>query len=279
MSISRSYERTITGYKVGLLEALRTVGFALSLWRIWFALGKRDFVMRFRRMRLGVAWQLITLALLLVTIGFIYAKLFRQNVQEFLVFLSISLVLWFYLTQAMDTGCTALVASEGYIKQLPVPPLAYTLRAFTGTTLSLLLSAPVFFIVKLVFAPLFWWGMLWAIPGLLLFMVVAALHGAILAYLNARIRDFQPAVSALMQICFYVSTVIITPEQLARVGHAELYLYNPQYHLLNIVRGPLLHGGGPPMLSYAWVFGSTLVLFAALLYVIRHYDRRIVYYL
>jgi ABC-type polysaccharide/polyol phosphate export permease len=228
--------------------------------RIWLALGKRDFVMRFRRMRLGIAWQLISLTLLLLTIGFIYARLFHQDVREFLVFLAASLILWFYLTQAMDTGCTALVASEGYIKQLPMPPLTYAFRAFTATTLSFFLSVPAFFAVKLVFMRVFWWGMLWAIPGLVLFALVAALHGAILAYLNARIRDFQPAVSAMMQILFYVSTVIIMPKQLPEV----MYRYNPQYHLLNIVRGPLLDRTLPPLYSYAWTLGFILVLFLGL---------------
>ena len=272
-------ERTITGNRIGLVDSARVFISALLLWRIWYTFGKRDFAMRFRRMRLGVAWQFITLALLLVCIGMIYSQIFKQDVKSFLVFLSCSLILWFYLTASMDAGCYAFVGSEGYIKQLPVPPLTYAFRGFMGTTLAFLLQVPAFFVVKLVFQRTFWWDMLWAIPGLLLFSIAACLHGAILAYLNARIRDFQPAVSALMQLMFYVTPIIITPAQLDGIGHPEIYLYNPQYHLLNIVRGPLLQGGGPPLLSWAVTLGLIGFLLLVLLLLIGRYDRRIVYYL
>jgi ABC-type polysaccharide/polyol phosphate export permease len=251
----------------------------LLLYRVWFTLGRRDFVMRFRRMRLGVAWQFVTLTLLLLAIGVIYGTLFKTNIRTFLVFLAASLILWFYLTQTMDMGCGALIGSEGYIKQLPVPPLTYAFRAATASTLSFIITIPAFFIVKLFFQPVFWWWMLWALPGLICFMVAVTLISASLSYLNARFRDVQPAVSAFMQIMFYVTPMIYSPDLLAKSGHAFVYLYNPLFHLINIVRGPML--GHTKTLGISWAISGAIIvaLMVILLLVIRRYDRRIVYYL
>lgn len=274
-----SAEHSLSGAGANLSEACRMLWRVMLLWRVWFTLGRRDFVMRFRRMRLGVAWQFITLTLLLLTIGVIYSTLFRTDIRVFLVFLSASLILWFYLTQTMDMGSSALVSSEGYIKQLPVPPLTYAFRAATASTLSFLITAPAFIVVKLIFQPVFWWWMLWAIPGVVCFSIAVTLISASLAYLNARFRDVQPAVSALMQIMFYVTPIIYMPQQLANSGHSFVYLYNPVFHLVNIVRGPLL--GHTRTLGMSWAVSGALivVLMLGLLLVIRRYDRRIVYYL
>jgi ABC-type polysaccharide/polyol phosphate export permease len=134
-------------------------------------------------------------------------------------------------------------------------------------------------VVKLIFQPVFWWWMLWAVPGVVCFAIVVTLISASLAYLNARFRDVQPAVSALMQIMFYVTPVIYMPQQLAESGHAFVYLYNPLFHLINIVRGPML--GHTRTLGISWAVSGMIVvaLMVILLLVIRRYDRRIVYYL
>ena len=268
-----------SGDVLSFREAVATLWQTLCLWRIWFTLGRRDFVMRFKRMRLGVAWQFVTLCMLLLTIGFIYATLFKTNIRDFLVFLSASLIMWFYLVLSIDTGCLALIGSEGYIKQLPVPPLTYAFRSATANTLSLLLTAPAFFVIKFAFQPTFWWGMCWAAPGLLAFILTVALVGACLAFLNARIRDVQPAVTTLMQILFYVTPIIYMPSQLANSGKAFVYLYNPLFHVINVVRGPLL--GTTELLSTSWaVTGGVLVLLVGLLlWIVARFSRRIVYYL
>lgn len=268
-----------SGDRLTLAESAGALWHALRLWRIWFTLGKRDFVLRFRRMRLGVAWQFVTLALLLLTIGFIYSTLFKSDIREFLVFLSASLIIWFYLIQSMDMGCGALVGSEGYIKQLPVPPLAYAFRSAVANTLSLLISIPAFFLIKVIFQPTFWWSMTLAIPGLLVYAALVTLISASLAFLNARIRDVQPAVSTVMQVLFYVTPMIYMPQQLAASGHAFIYLYNPLYHVINVVRGPVL--GTNEHLGMSWIVTGvvTIALLLLLLWVVARYNRRIVYYL
>ncbi len=268
-----------SGEYLSLSEATHALWRVVLLWRIWITLGKRDFVMRFKRMRLGVAWQFVTFSLLLLTIGFIYSTLFGADLREFLVFLAASLILWLYLVQSMDMGCGALIGSEGYIKQLPMPPLTYAFRAMTANTFSLLITIPAFFVIKLVFQPVFWWSMWLAIPGLLAFAVVSVLVSASLAFLNARIRDVQPAVSTFMQVFFYVTPTIYTPDQLKATGHAFVYLYNPLYHVVNVVRGPLLGKTDGLIVSWLVSAGVIVVLFLVLLRVIARYNRRIVYYL
>ena len=93
---------------------------SLSLWRIWARLGVQDVRLRFRRSSLGVAWIFVTLTINILAIGLIYGALFKQEVHHFIPMLTIGLVIWSYLTSSIIDGGNAFVASEGYIKQIPL---------------------------------------------------------------------------------------------------------------------------------------------------------------
>ena len=77
--------------------------------------------------------------------------------------------------------------------------------------------------------------------------------------LTSRFRDIPPIVTSLVQILFFVSPILWKPEQVP--ARAVFVDGNPFFHLLNIVRQPLL--GELPALS-SWAFSLALT-FAGLL--------------
>jgi ABC-2 type transport system permease protein/lipopolysaccharide transport system permease protein len=85
-----------------------------------------------------------------------------------------------------------------------------------------------------------------AIPGLILVLGNGALMGLSIGVASARFRDIPQFVNSIVQILFFVTPIMWKPELLQNPHYLEL---NPFYHLIEIVRGPLL-GIMPSLNSY-----------------------------
>ena len=78
-----------------------------------------------------------------------------------------------------------------------------------------------------------------------------------------------------MRIAFFVTPIIWMPELLP--DRALLLDFNPFFHLVEIVRAPLL-GRAPGLVSWLAVAGITIGGWAAAFALFRHYRRRIAYW-
>ena len=250
---------------------------AAGLWRIWMRLGIQDVRMRFRRSAIGLGWIFLNLAVMVLAIGFIYSNLFGQDMRTFIPYLTISLVPWGYLTNSIVEGGNAFTSSEGYIKQISLPIYVYVFRYFVSITLVAAISLIVYFVIALIYAVPLTLGALWVVPGILILMTTSLLLITIFAYVNARFRDAAHLASVAMQVMFYVTQVIFPADLLRQRGLSAVIDLNPMYHLLQVIRAPLLASEPAEPLSYLFcssVIGA-LALFAAC--VVKIYRRRIVF--
>ena len=255
----------------------RDVVRAAGLWRIWARLGVQDVRLRFRRSALGVSWIFVNLTVMVLAIGFIYGNLLGQPMREFIPYLTIGLILWNYLTNSIVEGGNAFINSEGYIKQISLPIYLYIFRAFVSIGLSALVALGAFLIVALVYRVPIGPGTLLAVPGLMLMMITSLLLVTIFAHLNTRFRDVAHLASVGMQVLFYVTPVIFPAELLRNRSLSLVVDVNPMYHLLEVVRHPLLAAGPADWRSYAVTALFIAVLAALASAVIGFYHRRIVF--
>ncbi|MGE0824089.1 MAG: ABC transporter permease [Candidatus Binatia bacterium] len=252
---------------------------AVRLWPIWVRLGLQDVRLRFRRSTLGVAWIFVNLAIMILAVGFVYSHLLGQQLDEFLPFLTAGIIIWGYLTSSITEGGNAFLAAEGYIKQIGLPLYVYILRVFVSVSAVMLLSLTAYFAVAFFYRVGLHSGALWAVPGLLLVGIVSLLFIATFAYLNTRFRDAVHLATAFLQVLFYVTPIIWPPEALRDRGVPWVINYNPFYHLLEVVRQPLLHSEPATGLNYVvvgmFIAGLTLVSWGCAWY----YHQRVVYFL
>lgn len=252
---------------------------AIQLWPIWLRLGVQDVRLRFRRSTFGIGWIFLNLAVMIFAVGFVYSHLLGQELNTFLPFLTVGVVTWGYVTSSIVEGGNAFVASEGYIKQIGLPLFVYVLRSFVSVSLVMLLSLAAFFAVAVIYGVKMSLGSLWAVPGLFLVGCVAMLFTATFAYVNARFRDAIHFASAALQVLFYVTPVIWPPKALRDQGLPWVVDYNPLYHLLEVVRQPLLYAEPATAMNYLMV-GAFIVSLAVVCWsCVRHYHHRVVYFL
>jgi ABC-2 type transport system permease protein/lipopolysaccharide transport system permease protein len=278
MAASATDQRTAGAFLTAAADTVRDVVRSAALWHIWTRLGLQDVRLKFRRSAIGAYWIFVNLAVMVLSIGFIYANLLGQDPREFIPYLTIGMILWGYLTNSIVDGGNAFIHAEGYVKQISLPIYIYIFRSFVSISVTMLITMGAFVIVAVVYRLPLGPATLLAIPGLLMVMTTALLLITIFAHLNARFRDVAHMATVGMQVLFYVTPVIFPASMLQHRRDLALVIeLNPLYHLLEVVRQPLLHATPAAWHSYAAVGVILVVLFAASAAVIGAFQRRIVF--
>jgi lipopolysaccharide transport system permease protein len=238
--------------------ALADVRGAWAYRRLAVALAWIDIKLRYRGSVLGPFWLTLSTALMVAAMGAIYATLFRMTLRTYLPFLTLSLVLWNFLSTLVGEACTSYTAVEFTIRAQRLPFIVHALRVVLRNLLVLAHNVVVILAVYLIFRIWPGWTGLLVLPGLLLWAIDALAITLLLGALCARFRDIPPIVGSLMQMAFFVTPVIWRPEL---VGPARAWLlpFNPFFSLLDVVRGPLL-GEAPGSAIWASAVIASLLL-------------------
>ena len=261
------------------VSSLRDALAAVELWRIWWRLGIQDLRLRFRRTVLGVGWILVQLVVMILAVGAVYGSLLGQDLHAFLPFLTVGLVVWSFLTASIVEGGSALIASEGYIKQIGLSIHVYILRCFVSVSISAGISFAAYAILAAVYRVPVGSGTLWVIPGLVLLGLIGLFFIVIFAHLNARFRDTTHLAGVGMQVLFYVTPVLWPAEMLRGRSLGWIVDVNPFYHLLEAVRQPLLSSRPATVENYVVGLVVAVCLGVAASGVVAFYSRRIVFVL
>lgn len=259
--------------------AFKDVVRSARLWHIWVRLGLQDVRHKFRRSTVGPAWIFLNLGVLIAAIGVIYGRLLGQDLHDYIPYLTAGLVIWQYLISSVSEGAHAFVNSEGYIKQISLPIYVYIFRCLVNVGVTGAISFSVFVIVALAYQVPIGIGTLWVLPGLLVLMACTLCLICILAHLHARFRDIAPMAAVAMQMAFYVTPIIFRAETLRGQSQSLWWVVdlNPLYHLVEIVRRPLVAAQPAAPVSYAAAAVSLIAVAAMAAGIIAYYRRRIVF--
>ena len=256
-------------------RALIDVASGIRLWRLWMLLGWNDILQRYRRSLLGPFWMTASMAIMVVSLGFLYAALFKTPIKEFLPYLCVGLLVWNFMSSFLIEGGALFIGSESYIKQVRLPYSVYVLRSSWSKLIIFAHNFVIYFCVMIYFG--IWPGSaaLLAIPGLLVVTINGALLSLLIGMVSARFRDIPQLIGSLVQIVFFITPIMWKPELLQHRKYiANL---NPFYQMIEIVRAPLL-GSIPSMGSYIAVLAITLINFAVVGLFFVRFRSRIAYW-
>jgi ABC-2 type transport system permease protein/lipopolysaccharide transport system permease protein len=235
--------------------ALDDVLSGLLRWPLWTRLGWNDILKRYRGSVLGPFWITASNGIMVVALGLLYANLFKTPVDDFLPFLCVGLLVWNLISGFLTEGGSLFFGAASFIKQVRMPYSVYVYQA-AWSKLIIFAHNLVIYVGVLVYFRI-WPGVeaLLSLPGLLLVLINGAFSTLAIGIVSARFRDIPQIVSSIVQVLFFVTPIIWKPELL---GDHWLLQLNPFYHLVEIVRSPLL-GASPTVLNYGVVLLATLV--------------------
>jgi ABC-type polysaccharide/polyol phosphate export permease len=244
---------------------------------IWGRLGWRDTKRRYRRTLFGPFWTTASLALFVIALGLVWSNLWHQNPKTYLPYLTSGMLCWTLFSVICTEGCSSFIGQETLIKQLRI---SFTLLACSTLWRNMIVfihNMLIYVIVGIYGGVSISWASVLVIPGFALLCLNSLWIAILLGAVCTRYRDIQQLINSLLQISLFLTPIFWSPDQLT--GRAALLAdLNPLYHLMAIVREPLL-GRSPESLTWMVVVTGTFAGWVLTIYVMSKFRHRIVYWL
>jgi ABC-type polysaccharide/polyol phosphate export permease len=244
---------------------------------IWGRLGWRETKRRYRRTALGPFWTTVGLALFVTTLGLVWSNLWNRDPKVYLPYLTSGMLCWVMFSTICMDGCVSFVVAEKLLRQLRI---SYTLLACANVWRNAVLffhNLSIYVLVCVYAGLPLTWATLLVIPGFALFCLNAVWITMLLGSLCARFRDIQQLVGTLLQISLFLTPIFWSPDQLTG-RTAILAQLNPIYHLIAVIREPLL-GKSPELSHWLIVIFVTIVGWTLTIQMLTRFRQRIVYWL
>lgn len=188
---------------------------------------------------LGNLWHLLNPAFLVAVYFFVFGVLLGTNrgVDNFLLFLSIGIVIFGYASKTAIAGSQAIVSNEGLIRSIPFPRAILPISTVVGQTLALFPAIAVLLFLAVVTGEpptLQWLGLIPALGLLALFNLGTAF---IVSSLTDSFRDIANLLPYVFRILFYVSGVMFSVEEfVSNPFYRRVFDFNPFYAFITLAR-------------------------------------------
>jgi len=238
-------------------------------------LGWHDIRQRYRRSFLGPLWITLSLAITVAAMGFLYGKLFHQEIHSYLPYLTSGMVIWGLISMLINDCTTVFSSAEGIIRQIQLPLTIHVLRMITRNVIVFAHNMVVFIVVLLLFKVQLGWSLLLFPLGLIILAMNALWVGFLLGTICARFRDVGQIILNLVQILFFLTPVMWRQEALG--SHAWVSRLNPLTQYFDQLRDPLL-GQSVPLFSWLYIIGSSVAGWTLTIILFPKYRARVAYW-
>ena len=241
-------------------------------------LGWQDIKQRYRRSKLGPFWLTISMGVMIGMIGIVFGQVLNTPMKEYLPFLATGIILWTCFSTSIMEGSTSFIDAQGMIRQLDLPLSLYPIRVLWRNVVICGHNIIILPFVFLIVGRSINFDIFWLIPGFIVFSWNMLWASLLLGTICTRFRDMPQIVNSLMQVFFYVTPIIWMPGALNERSANLLVDPNPVYHLVQLVRAPIL-GSSPTILN--WVVSILMAGIGSFvtLWFFGKYKKRIAYWL
>ncbi|MEW6248477.1 MAG: ABC transporter permease [Nitrospirota bacterium] len=260
------YDKAFTDVIQGLLN-----------WRMWVRLGWQENKRRYRRTVLGPFWTTLSVGVFIVTLGFVWSQLWKQDPKVYLPFLASGMVVWALVGTVITEGCQVFIAAENLIKSLKINYTVLACAVMWRNVVVLAHNVVIFVLVAIYGDVSLNWQTLLALPGLLLVAMNGIWMCLLLGLLCSRFRDIQQVITTMLQVAMFVTPIFWSADQLG-ARFKSVVDFNLLYHLVDVVRAPLL-GHAPSSRTYLSVMAAAFLGWSLTIVVFSRFRRRIPYWL
>ncbi len=246
----------------------------------WTHLALSDLRTRWRRSFLGALWSVIQPLAMTALLTIVFSRIFHADVSRYAPYIFTGMITWEFVGGTVSGGALAFVQADAYIKQTRHPLAIYTLRtALTNIFVFAFASVGLVVWVLLVMPENLGWSWLAALAIFPLLLMIGWSVATFLAYFATRFRDVPHALGLVLQALWFISPVYFEADVFRKAGLGSLVDDNPIYHLLQIVRAPLLAGEWPTTTNFTFAFAIPVIFGLLACLAGRRLERRVIFYL
>lgn len=243
--------------------------------RFWLTLAWVDILQRYRGSLLGPFWLTVSTGAFILGLGPLYSELLGSNLKTYLPYLTVGLIVWTFISSAINESCSGFIVAGPLMKQMRIPRLTHILHLIARNAIIFVHSIPLYFIVYIWFGLPWSWDMFWALPGFFLLCGILTNIAIIFAIISVRFRDFIQIVLSVMQIAFFVTPIIWHVDN--RPMLKFVVDINPLAAMIDLIRDPLLREP-MSMAHLVWTVGGFFILSLTSFLIFARYRQRIIYW-
>jgi ABC-type polysaccharide/polyol phosphate export systems, permease component len=228
-----------------LLEGFRHPQFwAFSAWL--------DIVARYRMSRLGVLWLLLPSTLYIWGVGSFFALLQGHSIRSFAVYIAVGTVIFRLMTSVITDSATVYLGAKSFIMDGHMRLSDFVLRAIAKALFAFLMSMPAAAIALWVFPGFSLHGLALGMLAFPLVLVNMLWIGVVFSLIGARFPDLSQLIGNVFMFLYLLTPIIWSANSVPPgSSRANLVAYNPFYHLIEIVRAPII--GDPYHMSSLYI--------------------------
>lgn len=248
----------------------------IKVWPLWTAIAWQEIRQRYRRSTFGPFWLTLGMGINILAIGLVWGALFKFNRAEFIPYLTIGTLVWTLITDSIREANSTFISYAALIKQMRRP---YSMYIFVATYRNIIIfghNVIIFFIVVLYYRVTPSLSALSLPVAFFLVLMSFSWTGPLFGTLSTRFRDVPQVISYILVVAFFVTPIMWKPGQLGR--GAIIADLNPFYHMIELIRAPLL-GQTAPLLSWIVVLGITILGWTVAFIFFARFRSRIAYWL
>jgi ABC-type polysaccharide/polyol phosphate export permease len=260
-------------------RALQDVYDGITDWLMWGRLGWLEIRRRYRRTWLGPFWTSFNVAVLVFSMGFLWAALFNQPVAIYMPYLTAGIITWGLIASFVGEGATVFTINAGLLTTIHISQTLLVATMVWRNVLVFFHNLMIFVLVMAIWRLPVTSNTLLFVPGLLLLALNGVWIGILLGVISTRFRDVPQLLGGIIQIMMFLTPVMWSRDILkGREAIAYVIDYNPFYHAVEVVRTPLL-GQAPNLAS--WLVTALMIPVGATLtmYVFSRFRQRVAYWL
>ncbi len=228
---------------------------------------KRDFKVRYRGSALGVLWSVLNPLLNMIVLSIVFSQVF-DVVDNYKMYLLSGLVIFNFFSEATNISVSAVVSNFGLLTKVYFPKFILPLSKVLSSSINLVISMIVFFILGSFMDIHIWWGYILIIYVLICVLLFTSGVSFILSALQVFMRDVQHLYSVLIIIWMY-STPILYPIDVIPVEFLPLFKANPLYLFIDFLRQITLYSTIPNFQSFiiCALWGIVVFIIGAIVFV------------
>lgn len=223
---------------------------------------KRELEMRYKGSFFGILWNFLNPLLSLTIYFFVFSRISKVTVPNYLVFLFSGITAWFFFTQVISRAPELLISSGGVLRKVYFPQEILVIAVVVSGAINFLVSLGLLMVIMLVTKAPFTINLLW-LPVLVglqsLFLYSTSL---LLTAIGAVVRDLNHIVPTLIGLMFFLTPIVYSAESISR-KYAWVINSQPMANFLAMYRD-VIHKGVHPdwhLLLYCLAFNLLWYLF------------------
>jgi ABC-type polysaccharide/polyol phosphate export permease len=200
-----------------------------------------DIVAKYRMSRLGVLWLLLPSTLYIWGVGSFFALLQGHGIRSFAAYIAIGTVVFRLMNSVITESSTVYLGAASFIMDGHTRLSDFVLRAIAKALFAFLMSIPAAAVALWVFPGFSPHGLALGLLAFPLVLVNLLWIGIVFSLIGARFPDLSQLIGNIFMFMYLLTPIIWSADSMppGSVRH-KLVEYNPFYHLIEIVRAPIL---------------------------------------